>query len=85
MKIFKYKLEFMARQNVVLPETHKILSIQSQNNEIVIWALVDDNSDNTMIIIDIFLTGEKIQTAAREYLSTVQCGDMVYHLFKYLA
>jgi hypothetical protein len=87
--IFKYKLEIIGeQQNIVVPKGSKILTAQTQCNEIYLWALVPRNSITTESkTIQIYETeGTMSQTPNIEYkyISTVQLfgGSIVYHIFE---
>jgi len=80
-KIYKYPLSlYLQTQEVNLPKYHKILDIQKQDNEIVMWALVDPSLPTETITISIIGTGWTLSDDY-EYLKTVQDGAYVWHFF----
>ncbi len=84
--IYKYPLKMAIMQEVALPQRTKILSIQFQQDQLVLWALIDDKSEPVSIAIEIFGTGHIIDPPAcgmdRTHLATAQHADgMVWHVF----
>ncbi len=86
--IYKYELAVVDWQNISLPSGAKILTIQTQGENVCLWALVDPNAENEIRYIEIFGTGHPILSdrgTAREYISTFQLhgGQLVFHAFEY--
>jgi hypothetical protein len=48
-KIFKYKLEAVDEQILELPRGSKILSVEEQNGDIVLYALVDSDAESSKL------------------------------------
>lgn len=87
--IFKYKLEIIGeQQNIVVPKGSKILTAQTQHDEIYLWALVPRNSitteNKTIQIFDQGGTMQQTSDIEYNYISTVQLfgGSVVYHVFE---
>ena len=83
MKIWKFKLKRDESQLVRMPLKSEIMDIQIQNDEFVMWALVDPESEYIEVKINMYGTGFEIDqgTIKDEYLSTVQVGYFVWHFF----
>lgn len=83
MKIWKFELEKERTQLVKMPEKSEIMDIQMQNKKLVMWALVDPESEIIDVKINMYGTGWEINDNATkdEYLSTVQGGEFVWHFF----
>lgn len=86
MTIYKYPIEVTDFQKVKLPLNAKILTAQTQNGFLCLWAQVEEK--NTTIeerSIEIFGTGHPMtDTLNRKYISTVQMkgGSLVFHVFE---
>lgn len=82
-----YKYGFGLNQNMIyLPAGARVLSVQSQRNEPVIWALVD--AGKQMIGRKIFVTATGVSFTAgmikdMDYIGTFQLdgGNLVFHLW----
>lgn len=83
MKIYKYELSFENRNFIKMPEKSEIMDIQIQNGKPVMWALVDRDSPEIVVKINVYGTGWVIDHKATkdEYLATLQNGDLVWHFF----
>jgi hypothetical protein len=86
--IYKYKLNIEPTVHLELPSGYEILSIQEQNNEICLWALVEPFPIKPIIIETFYLVGtgqmfpwEKVEV---EFIDTVLLNDdsLVIHVFK---
>ena len=86
--IFKYKLfDYQpGRVTIKLPSDHQILSCQRQGEEIVIWAIVDPESEQQEKSFEIYYTGFCVVDAPlKNHLSTLQHDGIVLHVFEVLA
>ena len=83
MKIYKYELQYMDYQEIVLPQGYKILDIQMQWSQLVMWAMIDPARSDTKACIKIYSTGEEIYSEGK-YISTFQAngGATVGHAFE---
>ena len=83
MKIWKFELTKERTQLVKMPEKSEIMDIQMQNGNLVMWALVDTESKNIEVKINMYGTGWEIKDnrTKDEYLATVQDGEFVWHFF----
>jgi hypothetical protein len=86
MRIFKYKIPQVGFiVDVLMPIGAQILSVQSQNGAIQLWALVDPNVDWEPRSFIAFGTGHEISDELiLKYLSTVQeaGGALIWHVFE---
>lgn len=85
--IYKYELTLKDRQCIEMPEDWSFLTIQTQNNEPVLWAMVnpDIRRKKTTVFIEMFGTGNPIpekDTRNLVYLATIQMGILVWHFFE---
>ena len=88
-KIFKYTIEpptIRQTTRIRLPKNAKILSVQEQKNEVVLWAEVDPSEKEKEVqSLQLLITGEPIEDhGEREFISTVQLdgGGFILHVFK---
>ena len=81
--IWKFKLELSCEQDVQLPTGAKVLTAQYQNGSLFIWAVVDPMEVETGYRrFLIFGTGHEMSDVAMRYISTVQQGAFVWHVFE---
>jgi hypothetical protein len=83
MKIWKFELQKERTQLLKMPKKSEIMDIQMQNGKPVMWALVDPETDEIEVKINMYGTGwDTHQSSIKdEYLSTVQDGELVWHFF----
>jgi len=84
--IWKYKLSTTDEQVIEMPAMAEILTVQIQNGEPCLWALVDSSYPHKeKRYIEIFGTGNPIGTGPRTYIGTYQLdgGKLVFHVFEY--
>ena len=85
-RIFKYQLVVTDSQEITLPVNSKILSVQNQNEEIVLYALVDDKIVLTRKHkIIIHGTGhEADDIVAFNFIGTVSMhgSRLIFHVFE---
>ena len=87
--IYKYPLRLSGNENIIFPKGAEILTVQVQNDDVCIWALVDPNEkDFEKRFFEVFGTGHPIyydMGVSRNYISTVQlkAGELVLHVFEY--
>ena len=87
--IYKYQLpkEISEIFKIELPKHAEILSVQSQNNEFVMWAKVDPLQEKEEIQLIWIMTGTEIPdatSACLDHIETIQLMDenFVIHLFQ---
>lgn len=84
-KIYKFEIPVMDVFTVNMPAGAKILTVQTQFNKPVIWALVDTEESYYGKAFQLFGTGQTIEDAeGRRYIGTFQldAGNFVGHLFE---
>jgi hypothetical protein len=80
MKIFKYQLHLVNDQSIKMPVGTDILVAQVQDGVICLWAVVDEDAHNEIRKIYIVGTGHDVPLEC-QYISTVQLGHFVWHIF----
>lgn len=72
MRIHKYKLDFLDRQEVELPLGAQVLSVQLQDGKACLWAMIDEFvSETDTLVLRMFHTGEPAERCSR-HLATLQ-------------
>lgn len=85
--IWKFTLDLVDEQQVSLPKDAEILSVQVQNGNICLWALVDPEAEKETRYFEIFRTGHLIycdMRIERKFIGTVQISyesKLVFHVF----
>ena len=87
--IYKYNLRFSysGKDSLELPIDSEILSCQLQNDEIMLWALVNPNEKQTESrYFEFFGTGHEVgcdMGIERKFINTVLFSDgLVFHVFE---
>lgn len=85
--IYKYPLKIETPQTIILPIGAKILSIQNQLDEAVLWAIVDNNVKTEQRHFYFFGTGHELPEVFGtdlNYITTIQQddGNYVWHIFE---
>lgn len=83
-KIFKYELDGVTRQTIIMPEGATILSAQIQKGRLCLWASVDLDGGPDHREFVLVGTGEDAPPEPSKYLATIQVsgGSVVLHLFE---
>lgn len=88
-RIFKYALEITDEQILYLPTGSKILSAIEQWDEVVLYAIVDDEiKETTGHVIKIVGTGHPFPECREHFfLGTVSThnGSLVWHIFEHVS
>lgn len=82
---FRFAFQATGSFSLALPEGARVLSIQEQNGDAVVWALVDkDTRSTTMRRFRYFGTNCPIDSDSLLYVSTLQLfgGGAVFHFFE---
>ena len=83
--IWKFQLQTVDYQEIRVPEGSRALSAQKQDNMLCIWVNVYPNVPRTLYVphkILIYGTGAPMFNKSDvTYLSTVQDGELVWHIF----
>ena len=77
-QIWKYKFNY----GIEMPLDAKILTIQTQDGEPTIWALVNPNNELEIRNFRIVGTGNPFDDTNYTYIGTFQDGPFVWHLFE---
>ena len=85
--IYKYNLNISPKNEIEMPQGSKILSVQIQYEDPVLWALGDTEKPLEKRSFLFIETGAQIDEEVlnnHEYISTVQCrgGRYILHLFE---
>jgi hypothetical protein len=83
MKIYKYILTEVKTQLVKMPLKSEIIDIQIQDGNIVMWAIIDPQTEDIEVKINMYGTGEEIcdSNLKEQYLATVKSYGYVWHFF----
>jgi hypothetical protein len=85
-RIYKYILKFEDEQYLKLPKLAEVLTVQMQNDELALWAIVNPTqSEFDLRIFEIYGTGNpfpSVGMSERKYISTVQNNKFIWHIFE---
>lgn len=89
-QIWKYGIKKTDWQEIIMPAGAEILTVQWQNDEPCIWALVNPiEQRNETRIFEIFGTGQNLphdMGVERKYINTIQLNEyqlpLVFHIFE---
>ena len=86
--IWKYPLEIEDQQEITVPYGAKILSVIEQNNQPVLYALVNSESARLMDMISILIRGtghpiEERDLLGHDFVGTISTydGRLIWHIF----
>jgi hypothetical protein len=82
--IYKYDFPFGDNIHFKMPEGAQVLTVQYQGDELKLWALVNPENESKDYYFEIFETGHPVKVGmftVREYITTVQKNDLVWHIF----
>lgn len=80
-QIWKYKLDGLISQ-IQIPIEAKVLTVQTQNEQPHIWALVNPNNEMETRKFTVIGTGHPFDDTNMKYIGTFQDGPFVWHLFE---
>jgi len=84
--VYKYEVPVGEHVDIEIPQGAEILSVQTQNDQPCIWALVDKRAPMERRKFRIAGTGHSIDNPnALTFIGTFQMhgGSLVFHLFEY--
>lgn len=87
LKVFKYPLKAMAIQKLMLPTNSKILCVENQYDEPVLYVQVNSHfRGEKPINIIVVGTGQPLPELNLEYIGTVMTftDSLVWHVYKEL-
>lgn len=84
MKVWKYTLDPHDKQDLLLPKQAILLSVQIQEGNITLWALVNPDMEKESRTFFIYGTDEDINrhNEVVKYVATVQTPPYVWHIFE---
>lgn len=84
--IHKYMID-AGYNEIVMPKNADILTAQIQDGFMMLWALVDCEAPTEDRIVCVVGTGHRMpdDMGRSEYISTVQSGPLVFHVFAHKA
>jgi len=84
--IWKYPLPLQDVVELMLPRGARVLTMQKQNGQLTMWALVDPLAPLYLRSFAIVGTGNPAPNPEQgTYLATAQSGPFVWHLFEEIA
>lgn len=69
-------------QTVELPVSAKVIHVGSQNNEVVMWVVLDPKSKKVKRKFVIYATGQTMVEPSLKHVGTVQVRAFVWHVFE---
>ena len=82
--IYKYELQILDEQQVIIPKGANILSVQVQDNKLYFYTLVDTDKEYTVETFLVLGTGNPIEYDIEKdykHVGTVQQRSFVWHVF----
>jgi hypothetical protein len=83
--VHKFVIEDGLDTAISMPKGAEILSVQNQNGNIAIWALVIPSNEPEQRCFEIYGTGHPMHCdmgIERNFIGTVQIGGLVFHVFE---
>lgn len=83
--IHKYNVSpWQHEQSVLMPKGAKIISVQEQYNNVVLWALVETENLHESRTIIVNTTGSEFHPESNKFIGTVQLNDgsFVSHIYE---
>ncbi len=65
-----------------MPKGARLLSVQTQDNQPTLWALVDPKAEVEERRINVIATGEEIDGTDQTFIGTCQIDWLVFHVFE---
>lgn len=81
MTIWKYELTDM-KTHLTMPKDGVVLDVQWQGCQIVMWVLLDPQGEIATREFRIYGTGWECKEEPHNYITTLQCGELVWHIFE---
>ena len=81
--IWKYELELVDYQEIEVPESYEILTVQVQHYRPCMWVRLNPEMKTVKIPIYIYGTGDYLKANNLKYLSTFMRSNssLVFHVF----
>lgn len=82
--IHKFQLSITNRRYVRMPSAAKILTVQTQDGEPMIWVDLDTDDEYVNRTVFVYGTGHAVSPDANRYIGTFQSmGDrLVFHVYE---
>ncbi len=82
--IWKFQLETIDKQELLMPIEAEVLTIQVQNEILCLWALVNTDANKEVRVFEIFGTGNPVNNENKKYIGSYQLmkGAFVGHVFE---
>lgn len=82
--IYKYALTIATETDIVMPKGARLLSVQVQRGEPMVWAIVDHSQRTVRRRLSVRETGNPLEDAfSGAFIGTIQMygGAIVFHVF----
>lgn len=81
--IQKYEIPIVGGNSISIPENGRVLSVKNQNEHLVVYVDVDENSRKVEWKFDVVMTGQSSPTTKNQFIDTVimEKGLFVVHVF----
>ncbi len=82
--IYKYELDVLDRQEIMIPALSTILAIQSQGGKGQMWVKVNPHNEKVKRVFATHPTGQELSGDTCCYVGTYQIasGNLVFHVFE---
>jgi hypothetical protein len=82
MVIYKYPLELVVEQTLLLPKNSLVLALQLQLGVPTVWVSIPDTgADREIVTFSTYGTGQQVDQKVEQYLDTYQLNGFVWHVF----
>lgn len=82
MKIYKFTIPLHSKTFAYMPKGANIISCQNQDGKITLWAICNPDAEKEKRFFAVVNTGEDFSNVSLNFISTVQIGTYVYHVFE---
>lgn len=85
--IWKFPLLVTDLCRIQIPKNAEVLTVQRQNEQVCLWALVDPEANKETRYFEVHGTGNPIlesDNRERRYIGTFQAAPFVWHVFERL-
>jgi len=87
MKVWKYELQTLGLNSVMMPEGAEVLTVHAQQHRICLWAQHDERHDKDRLkrFFRVTGTGQTWETRAEDrdvYVGTAHAPGLVWHVFE---
>ena len=80
--VWKFPLSIIDNQLVKMPTGSRLLSVQLQQGEPMLWAIVEETAQSIDRHIKIIGTGHRANHVLDDaFVGTIQIGSLVFHVF----